>query len=204
MQHLGRLVLFTRYPFSPRVLGNFRGLPHLRHTFVYQRCAGYSRYRTQNRAVCFWDFLMRFLMCSGCSTSCSVHRAFCSPFSVLSQTMLLSLQNFSLVKDDKLPCHRAPWVRCWRLIFAALACKSTLSVGLFSSEPVSHSGRSGWMLPPCWRWLGSTRASKRPNCLPFSARNPHTCWHQTMTSMVKFLAWCTWGIWWPSINKLQV
>lgn len=162
MQHLGRLVLFTRYPFSPRVLGNFRGLPHLQHTFVYQRCAGYSRYRTQNRAVCFWDFLMRFLMCSGCSTSCSVHRSFCSPFSVLSQAMLLSLQNFSLVKDDKLPCHRAPWVRCWRLIFAALACKSTLSVGLFSSEPVSHSGRSGWMLPPGWRWLGSTRASKRP------------------------------------------
>lgn len=66
-------------------------------------------------------------------------------------------------EDDKDPWHWVPRARCWLLV---------LPGSVLSTEPVSHSGRRGWMFSPGWQRLGGVYGC--PNGQLF-ARKPHTC-----------------------------
>lgn len=92
------------------------------------------------------------------------------------------------------------------LVFPGIMCSPqiTLSVKLFSTEPISHPGRS---------WLTFFQVGKdweeyvgvqRTNCLRAVSRKAHACLFQTLNLVIKSLSWCMWGIRCPSMYKLQI
>lgn len=92
------------------------------------------------------------------------------------------------------------------LVFPGIMCSPqiTLSVKLFSTEPISHPGRS---------WLTFFQVGKdweeyvgvqRTNCLRAVSRKAHARLFQTLNLVIKSLSWCMWGIRCPSMYKLQI